>query len=117
MLLRGDLRNKKMNILNKWLFATPKEKIKLGNPFLQMFAQCASEDVKVPDGFEDPQDRANELETESYLETKNEQERMEAKEEKLEAKMWEDTEQANEEYMELREQEKVDYGPDDRHAN
>jgi len=71
---------------------------------------------------EDPQDKSTELETESYLEDQAQQERMEAKEEKLTAKAREDTD--NEEYleeylqeMELREQEKVDYGPDGLHSN
>ena len=41
---------------------------------------------------EDPQDRHNELETEAYLEDQAQQERMEAKEEKLAGKAWEDTE-------------------------
>ena len=73
-----------MKTLDKWLFATPKEREELGNPFLQMFASSASQDVKAPDGFEDPADRATELEVEAELE--------EAHQENLRAKAEEQTE-------------------------
>jgi len=79
-----------------------------------MFASCASNDVKAPD--EDPQDRANELETEAFLEDQAQQERMEAKEEKLTAEAREQTE-ANEEFAIAQQEAETKWGPDNIERN
>lgn len=104
-----------------WLNATKKEREELGNPFLQMFASCASEDVKAPEGFakadferkeklENAQDTSNELEIEASLEAKD------AYDEKLTAEAKEQTE-ANEEFAINQQEDETKYGPDDRHSD
>ena len=70
----------------------------------EMFDDFERGDFERKEAKENAQDDSTETEVEFALE------------EKLEAEAREQTE-ANEEFMELRAQEKIDYGPDDRHAN